>query len=254
MHIDWYTLALQTVNFAILVWLLQRFLYRPVLRMVDARRAQIDRELAEALRARAEAKERLAAIDAQQAAIATERTKTLAAAAIEAEQARAARRASAEREAASLLADARKTLAEERTKALEEAERCALELAAEFARRLCSELPEPLRAEAWLDRIQDHLTALPAPERTALTRQLSPAVPITVVTASALSAAQETNWRGKVGHALDGGAVAFAVDSALGAGAELHFPNAILSFSLRSEVAALRAELERSAPSRAAQA
>ena len=38
MHIDWWTIALQTVNFVILVWLLQRFLYRPVLR--DDRRAQ----------------------------------------------------------------------------------------------------------------------------------------------------------------------------------------------------------------------
>ena len=45
MHFDWWTLALQTVNFAILVWLLQRFLYKPVLRMVDARRAEIDKAI-----------------------------------------------------------------------------------------------------------------------------------------------------------------------------------------------------------------
>jgi hypothetical protein len=44
MHFDWSTLALQTVNFAILVWLMHRFLYRPVLRLIDARRAEIDKQ------------------------------------------------------------------------------------------------------------------------------------------------------------------------------------------------------------------
>jgi len=47
MHFDWSTFALQTVNFAILVWLLHRFLYRPVLRLLDARRAEIDKQYAE---------------------------------------------------------------------------------------------------------------------------------------------------------------------------------------------------------------
>ena len=48
MGLDWTTLALQLVNFAILVWLLQRFLYRPVLRVIDARRAALVGEQAEA--------------------------------------------------------------------------------------------------------------------------------------------------------------------------------------------------------------
>ena len=41
MRFDWWTLALQTVNFAVLVWLLHRFLYKPVLRAIDARRAEL---------------------------------------------------------------------------------------------------------------------------------------------------------------------------------------------------------------------
>ena len=40
MHFDWWTLALQTINFAILAWLLHRFLYKRVLRVIDARRAE----------------------------------------------------------------------------------------------------------------------------------------------------------------------------------------------------------------------
>ena len=55
MHFDWSTFALQTVNFAILVWLLHRFLYKPVLALVDARRAEIDRQFAEVHAAQAQA-------------------------------------------------------------------------------------------------------------------------------------------------------------------------------------------------------
>ncbi len=61
MHFDWSTFALQTVNFAILVWLLHRFLYRPVLRLVDARRAEIEKQYAEARAVEAEAKAKAAA-------------------------------------------------------------------------------------------------------------------------------------------------------------------------------------------------
>jgi F-type H+-transporting ATPase subunit b len=244
MRIDWYTLALQTVNFAVLVWLLQRFLYRPVLRTVDLRRAQIDKAYADAHRAEAEAREHLSAIDAQRASIATERAKVLAAAAAEADVVRAARRASAEQEAAALLVDTRKTLATERTAALEEAERCALDLAAQVARRLLGDLPERLRTDAWLDGILRHLAALSPSERAALAAELSPTVPVTIVTATALSAASKATWRERLATALGGGTVDFSVDSTLGAGAEIHLPNAILRFSLSSELAALRAELE----------
>ena len=31
MQLDWWTIGLQTVNFTVLIWLLNRFLYKPVL-------------------------------------------------------------------------------------------------------------------------------------------------------------------------------------------------------------------------------
>jgi hypothetical protein len=39
MRFDWAALGLQTIDFAVLVWLLQRFLYKLVQRMIDARKA-----------------------------------------------------------------------------------------------------------------------------------------------------------------------------------------------------------------------
>jgi len=48
MPIDWFTVGAQVVNFLILVWLLKRFLYKPVLDAIDAREKRIAAELADA--------------------------------------------------------------------------------------------------------------------------------------------------------------------------------------------------------------
>lgn len=55
MLIDWFTVAAQVVNFLILVWLLKRFLYRPILRAIDERESRIARALADADAKKAEA-------------------------------------------------------------------------------------------------------------------------------------------------------------------------------------------------------
>ncbi len=55
MLIDWFTVGAQALNFIILVWLLKRFLYKPILNAVDAREKRIAAELADADAKRAEA-------------------------------------------------------------------------------------------------------------------------------------------------------------------------------------------------------
>ena len=55
MLIDWFTVLAQVVNFLILVWLLKRFLYRPILDAIDAREKRIAKELADVDTKKAEA-------------------------------------------------------------------------------------------------------------------------------------------------------------------------------------------------------
>ena len=55
MLIDWFTVGAQVVNFLILVWLLKRFLYRPILNAIDAREKRIAAELADAAAKQTEA-------------------------------------------------------------------------------------------------------------------------------------------------------------------------------------------------------
>ncbi|HEU0234569.1 MAG TPA: F0F1 ATP synthase subunit B [Gallionella sp.] len=56
MLIDWFTVIAQAINFLLLVWLLKRFLYQPILNAIDAREKRIAAELADADAKRAEAK------------------------------------------------------------------------------------------------------------------------------------------------------------------------------------------------------
>jgi len=61
MELDWTTFVLEVINFLVLVWILQRYLYRPVLSTLAARKAGIERVLAEAK----EAEERASALKGQ---------------------------------------------------------------------------------------------------------------------------------------------------------------------------------------------
>ncbi len=56
MLIDWFTVGAQALNFLILVWLLKRFLYKPILHAIDAREKRIAAELADADAKKAEAR------------------------------------------------------------------------------------------------------------------------------------------------------------------------------------------------------
>ncbi|MFZ7127628.1 MAG: F0F1 ATP synthase subunit delta [Desulfobacterales bacterium] len=55
MLIDWFTIAAQALNFLILIWLMKRFLYKPILHAIDAREQRIAKELADAGEKMAEA-------------------------------------------------------------------------------------------------------------------------------------------------------------------------------------------------------
>jgi F-type H+-transporting ATPase subunit b len=55
MLIDWFTVGAQALNFLILVWLMRRFLYKPILNAIDTREKRIAKELADADAKKAEA-------------------------------------------------------------------------------------------------------------------------------------------------------------------------------------------------------
>lgn len=55
MQFDWTTFILEIVNFLVLLWIMQRLIYRPVLAMLDARQQRIRTQIDQAGQLRAEA-------------------------------------------------------------------------------------------------------------------------------------------------------------------------------------------------------
>ncbi|WP_296706019.1 hypothetical protein [Rhodoblastus sp.] len=165
MKIDWWTLGLQTVNVLVLVWILSRFLFRPVTAIIAERQASAARLLDDARAARDAALVEKAKIDeeaARQAAArtvaltsaaaeaATEKTALLAAARIEAEQ----KRVAAETEF--FLARQSETAAT--------ADRASL-LAVDIASKLLDRLPPEARVVGFIEGMASQLGALPPSTR-----------------------------------------------------------------------------------------
>jgi F-type H+-transporting ATPase subunit b len=88
-QVDWLTVAAQIVNFLALVWLLRRFLYRPVTEAMARREARIEVRLAEAKAAREAAKTEAQGVRDAQTALEARRETMLAEARREAEALRA---------------------------------------------------------------------------------------------------------------------------------------------------------------------
>jgi F-type H+-transporting ATPase subunit b len=68
MLIDWFTVVAQGLNFLVLVWLLKRYLYKPVLAAIDAREKRIALAIADAISQRTAAEQERAAFAAKKAA------------------------------------------------------------------------------------------------------------------------------------------------------------------------------------------
>lgn len=75
MNIDWTTFALEIINFLALVWILKRFLYKPVLETLTQRRAGIEKTLCEAREAEVRAQGLQAQYEGRLADWGKERTK-----------------------------------------------------------------------------------------------------------------------------------------------------------------------------------
>jgi F-type H+-transporting ATPase subunit b len=69
MLIDWFTVSAQALNFLILVWLLQRFLYKPILTAIDAREKRIADQIADVTKKQTDAQKEHDVFEAKNRAI-----------------------------------------------------------------------------------------------------------------------------------------------------------------------------------------
>lgn len=238
MGFDWTTFALEVLNFLVLVWLLKRFFYRPVLATIEARRAGTAKTIAdaeavgrEAERLKAEYRAHLAQVDKERAAakgrldaeIAAERSRRLAAVVAEIAEERKRRVALEAREKSEI------ELALERQ---------ATVIAARFAARFLERLAGPELEAKLADLALSELDAEGSDKLEALHMALKdPGVSIKVVSAYALDEARRAAFTEALSK-LAGRALApkFAEDTALKAGVCIMAGSWVLMANLRDEL------------------
>jgi F-type H+-transporting ATPase subunit b len=108
MLIDWFTFFAQVLNFLVLVWLLKRFLYKPILNAIDEREKKIAARMGEAEAAEAQAREERAEFSRKSAELDRQRDDLLGKAREEADAERRRLVEEAHREADALAAKRRK--------------------------------------------------------------------------------------------------------------------------------------------------
>lgn len=168
MDFDWSTFFLEIINFLILVWILKRFLYHPILGVIARRRATIEKAMADAKRVEAEVGELKQQSQRELAQWKEEK---------EAAQAHLREELAAERER--LMAELETSIAEERERrrVLDErlqsdfkraAEEQGIEQGAAFSAKLLSRVATPELDARLFTLLLEDLRSLPAEDKRAL--------------------------------------------------------------------------------------
>ncbi len=232
MQISWWTFALQIVNFLVLVWLLQRFLYKPVRDILEKRKRLSSEAFAEADNAKKEAEAAQRHYEEGRGKLAEERQAMLEAAHRASEAERTKRLDEARLEAQKLIETAHATIAEERAKTLAGLEADVASLAVTLAEKLLDKLGGAVATGVFLDQTEAALKNLPDAERRRLDRDLSNGAQVTVVTAEPLDPREQKDWQTRLEGNLERSLqIAFDVDPKLIAGAAVHFPHMVVSFA-----------------------
>ena len=162
MHFDWSTLVLQTINVLVLLWLLRRFLFRPVVAIIAARKDAADKLLADAAAARDQAQATAAQAAQRENTLAADSDHILA-------EARAAAKTEhnrllelATQDAAALRTTALAGMDRDRTQMRQDLEREAGTLALTIASRLVSRVPPRALTAALLQSLDAWLATLPS--------------------------------------------------------------------------------------------
>lgn len=236
MELSWTTFILEIVNFLVLVWILKRFLYKPVLEVIARRRAGIEKTLADArdlqthadkLREQYEGrladweKERQQARDVLAAELEAERRRRLDALQAELQQQRE---------------KARKIEARRQADTVRELETAALQQSARFAARLLEQASGPDTQTRLVDLLIDALSRLPAERITALQNSYGKTQEIAVLSALPLSDDQRRRLKQSLANVLPDAAIRFGQDHNLIAGLRITVGAWVLAANVRDEL------------------
>jgi F-type H+-transporting ATPase subunit b len=237
MEISWSTFLVEIVNFVVLVWLLTRFLYRPVMRAIAFRQTALAQEMQRAEQLKKEADEsskryeaRLSDWEREKAALREQFERSLL-------EERARRETELgvvlqrERERAEASQRVRDRESEERL------ERQAAAFAASFAARLLARVASPSLETSLVAAIIDDIGSLSAERRALLARAFDAHKEVTVVTRYPIGDAQRGAVQGALAVFLGAApSISFTQDETLLAGVRIDLGTVTLEGSLAGEL------------------
>lgn len=241
MHIDWWTLGLQTVNALVLVWLLARFLFKPVANVVAERQRAAAALMNDAAAAKdaAETSQKQAA--AELARLAQQHADLLAKASTEAAALKASLEQAARADADRLRGAARAEIDAMRRDATQADADRASRFALDITARLLDRLPQEARVAGFIEGLAAELAKLPAGTRAQLA---SDGGALRLIVPRALQPDELTACRVALTPVLGREApLQITVDATVLAGLELEAPHAIVRNSFRNDLARLKVEL-----------
>jgi len=246
MRIDWWTLALQTVNVLVLIWLLDRFFFHPIMDIIAKRQQEADKLLSDAADVRDRAADERAAAEKASNELAAEREHLLADARKAAEIEHDKLLAQSTQEIKKLREEAAAGIARERATAGAAIIEHASDLSVEIAWRLLARFRQQDLLPTFIDGIGHELRALSVEARENLVSAAMEGHPLEVVSAAPL-ADLEIQCIQSVLKQVFGREVpmAFRSDPAIINGIELVGQNAVVRNSWRSDLDRIRHELNR---------
>lgn len=242
MELDWTTFLLEIANFLILVWILNRLLYRPVLKAIAVRREGLARTAAEAEKLREDAadlearyRSRLTQWEREKEGL---RKEMLAELGADRARLEAALHLSLEQERER----ARAILDQDLQDRLREMERMALDQGSRFATRLLEEATTPELEKRLQELFLSSLAKLPAERIRAIAEALrEPGVPVRAASAFSCPEERRTEIRQGLSEVCGyQGKVEFVEEPALLAGVQLRAGPWILDATLSGELGFFR--------------
>ncbi len=244
MKIDWWTLGLQAINVLVLLWILQRFLFKPVQAMIARRQQATQQLMADAATARSRAEAEHEALQAERLALAAEREKTLQAAREEARKAGQTLLAQAAQEARQRGEAATVALQRERAQAAGQLRASASVLAADMARQLLQRIAPADWSRRFVHATCEELAGLG--DGSAAGQGEGITQPIEVISADTLADDDQAKLREALGRVAGHAApVAFRVDPALLAGVEVRLAHRVIRNHWAADLDQLREQLQR---------
>lgn len=245
MLVDWFTTAAQIVNFLILVWLLKRFLYKPILRAMDERERRMAKELEDAEIQKRNAESERLSFEERSQKLTDEKEGVLKSAVQQAEEERKRMISAAREELVGLEARWREAIEREKKMFFEELSARIQEEVFAISRQVLSDLAGANLEACVAERFTERLRSLDASERDRLAGALRNSSNVVVKSAFELSEDSKGHIKETVRRALGVTVeMQFMTGPDLIAGIELGANGRRVAWTIQDYLSSIQKELE----------